>query len=323
MKRFSEYFCDKEKSRIARIADIQGGEFDDFGVAIRRNIASALGCQMEESDGFVILPGGYTNLSMRFSLKQDMYVYRHPGNNTGFIDRKCEAHSNRIGNRLGLDKSFIHLDSEHGWKLSRYISGARILDYHNQKDMSEALRIMRTLHCSGEKTTRDFHLWDEAITLYESIFQFGQKNFPDFEYLFNQMANLEFLAKSDNIPCVLTHGDTWQHNYLITDDPETGYSISIIDWEASGNNDPGFDLGTYICCSDYTFDQAVDVINKYYNHSASEKEFRHMIAWTAISSYYWFIYGVYMLNNGTDINKFVELWRGNAVAFLKKAQPYY
>lgn len=41
----------------------------------------------------------------------------------------------------------------------------------------------------------------------------------------------------------------------------------LIDWEYAGMADPGCDIGTFIACSDYTPEEAEQVIARYLGHA--------------------------------------------------------
>ncbi|GHU72161.1 choline kinase [Spirochaetia bacterium] len=309
---------------IAKELHVAQGEIEVTDIAnffekIRKNISFTLKCKKNDIGHFQVVHGGYINLTLKFTYGGNDYIYRQPGYDTErFINRISEAYSNNIGSALGIDKSFIYMCPEEGWKISRYIADARILDYHNEKDVEAALGIMKTLHTCDKKTKHDFIVWKESVSVYENIKNFGCDMFTDFEILFVKMKKLSAYIDADKNPLVLCHGDCWAPNYLITNE-----QVNIIDWEFSGNSDPGYDLGTFICCSDYTVAEALAVIDQYFNGHATSAQRRHMIANVALASYFWFVYGIYMKTQGMDVGDFLDLWHVNIGLYAEQAFPLY
>ena len=63
---------------------------------------------------------GLTNTSFCFDCKGETYVYRHPGKGTQeYINRLSEAASMRIAAELEIDKTFVVMNEEEGWKISK------------------------------------------------------------------------------------------------------------------------------------------------------------------------------------------------------------
>ena len=84
-------------------------------------------------------------------------------------------------------------------------------------------------------------------------------------------------------------------------------------------SDYASDLGTFICCSDYTYDEAVRVLHEYFQREPTKDELFHCVAYIAICSYYWFIWALYKDACGAPVGEWLYLWYKNAKAFGKKA----
>ena len=325
INKFSEYFNQEDLKYIVAVLHLEEREFDSFGERIRGNIARALNCDPSEPDDFSLLPDAVTNINLGFSMKGEKYAYRCPGFGTElYIDRKSETFGNTVAHRLNIDPSFLYIDEDEGWKISKFIHFTRKLDYHNINDVEKALEILRTLHNSGEKAPRDFMVWDETVKIYEDIREFGMQRYSDFESLYEKMSNLVDLTKKDGAPLILCHVDCWKPNFLVTETEDGNSRMDLIDWEFSGNCDAGMDIGTFICCSDYTYDEGIDVIKRYYHGNPSKTELRHMLAYTAIASYYWYILTVfYLARRGVKDEENEKLWYDNSILYSDGALIYY
>ncbi len=284
--------------------------------AIMRNICSVLQCQEADIQDIHAIKQGLTNTSFYFRNTADgeQYVYRHPGVGTDdYINRKSEAYSMRYAQELGLDNTFIYMDEDEGWKISHYLDGCHTLDYHNEEEVNTAIKIMRKLHDANIHSSYDFGLWNKTLDFVHKVRRNGYADFPDFEELFSQMESLHVFTQADNIKPRLVHGDCYDPNFLI----DKNGKMSLIDWEYSSNDDPGTDLGTFICCcADYTEENAHDIICRYLGGEPEPSIMRHYYAYVALAAYCWFVWAVYLNSIGNNVGEYLYLW-------YKMSKQYY
>lgn len=289
--------------------------------SILKNICTVLKCEIKDIVNIKAIKAGLTNTSFQFSLNGKSYVYRHPGVGTEkYINREGEGFSMKIASELGLDKTFVYMDSKEGWKISRFVENARELDYHKPAEVSESLRMMRTLHDSGKVSPFDFDVWVKTEEFLDRLEGTGKKDTEDFVPLLETMKKVHGLVTTDPYAkkC-LCHCDCYSPNFLL-DDSDRMY---LIDWEYSGNDDPASDLGTFICCSDYDFDQAVAVITEYLGRKPEGKELGHYFGYVAEASYYWYVWALYQETRGNFMGNWLYMWYSNSKLYSKKAIEQY
>lgn len=281
------------------------GDFiDNVDSEILDNICSVLGCPRSAIVDIVPIKEGLTNLSFRFACDGSTYVYRHPGAGTDeIINRKSEAHSQGVAKRLGIDDTFIYEDPEKGWKLSRYVFDCVDFDYHNPEHVERGLALARKLHTSGEVSSWSFDVYEKACELVGLLGQRSDPSFPDFDELTARARKLDRLVKSDGIEPCLCHNDFYNPNFLVRDD-----LMYLIDWEYSAMSDYASDLGTFICCSDYTVEEAKGVIALYFGRTPTDSEMRHCLAYVGISAYYWFVWALFKDSAGDPVGEWLYLW---------------
>lgn len=298
--------------------------FDDkylknTGSNIFSNICQVLKCDESDISSIEVISQGLTNLSFSFMVNEKRYIYRHPGVGTDkYISRKSEAFSMKIARELGLDTTVVYISGEEGWKISTYIEDNHTLDYHNEAEVKKALRLIKKLHDAKIVSEYDFDIWQVTIDLINKLDK-SEKDFADFDELLRSMTELYQLAEADNEPKILCHCDCYDPNFLI----DKSGNITLIDWEYSGNDDPGSDLGTFICCSDYSYEEALQVFRWYYNREPTLSELRHKLAYVAIASYYWFIWALYQESLGKIVGEYKMLWYENTKTYMKKAFSLY
>lgn len=299
---------------------------NDTGSRIMRNICSVLSCEEKDIDDIVVLKNGMTNSSFRFTCLKDgrKYVYRHPGEGTEeFLNRRSEYFSMQVAKSLGLDKTFIHMDAEEGWKISYFVENARILDYHNPAELSKALSILARLHEANIRSEFPYRLWDQANDFLQKIQALGKDDTPDFYDLNERISRLHRHAMEDNWPECLNHCDALAANFLISDDSKEDIDMTLIDWEYSGQGDTAQDLGSFIACSDLNYEEALFAIKAYLGHEPSDEELRHYLAYTAIASYCWYLWAIYQECNGVDTGDFLDLWYRYTYIYSEKAMALY
>ncbi len=289
---------------------------------IFQNICKVLECEEKDICDIVVLKKGMTNASFAFTCKKDgrKYVYRHPGTGTEeFISRDSEYFSMQVAKELHLDKTFIYMHPTEGWKISYYVENARILDYHNEKDMAQAMSLMSELHRANVQSKFAYRLWDQATDFLHKIQRLHKDDTSDFYKLHDKIEKIYKYAQKDEWPECLNHCDTLAANFLIGEDNE----MTLIDWEYSGQGDTAQDLGSFIACSDLSYEEALSAINKYVGREPTNKELRHYLAYTAIASYCWYLWAIYQEANAVDTGEFLKLWHDYSYLYYDKAIALY
>lgn len=292
---------------------------ENTGSQIFRNICSVLHCAESDIENIQVLKKGLTNLSFVFSCQGVQYIYRHPGPGTEqYISRPGEAFSQNAAKTLGLDDTAVHLDAETGWKLSRYIPNVRELDYHAESDVRQAVAMLKRLHGAKLCSPCSTDIWQQTLSLIDKISR-KRKDFADFDALLADMTQLQKYVEADQVPKTLCHRNSDASSFL--QDP-TGRML-LIDWEYAGNDDPAIDLGTFICCSDYTFEEALRVLEMYYERALTPTELRHALACISIAAYYWFVWALYQESLDNIVGQPLYVWYQTARTYLRRAMDLY
>lgn len=287
---------------------------------IFQNICSVLHCQESEITQIKPIKAGLTNVSFQFTYDNVHYVYRHPGVGTAeFISRPSEKASMEVAKRLGIDDTYIYMDETEGWKLSYFVDNARTLDYHNPSDVTKALDLLRTLHHSGEKTDYTFSIFEGIDAFRSELAAKKRLTFDGIEGMETRIAQLKALLLQEHHPVCLCHCDAYDPNFLVNDEDK----IVLIDWEYSGMTDPACDLGTFIACSDYTYDEAVAVLTEYLQHEPTIEELRYYLGYLAVVSYYWFLWAIHQESVGKPVGEFLYTWYRYTNFYSEKALELY
>lgn len=272
---------------------------------IIRNIKSVFNCGEEDIIDFRKVNEGMTNTSFIFKIKDIDYIYRHPGDGTEkIISRSNERTSLEKAKQIGIDPTYIYMDTKEGWKISRFVKSFREPDYSNFEDSRRILSVLRELHSSGVSVDYGMHPWEDSIKTETILKQNDPNCFRQFEELKALIGQLYERTVGDGVGKCFCHGDTYKPNWMIEPD---GHVI-LIDWEYSGMSDPGIDVGYYIVDAMYDFDTAKRFIREYLQDSYTPcKEF-HFMAYTAIIAYYWFVWAMYRESCGAVMGESLYNW---------------
>lgn len=283
------------------------------------NICTALKCTREEIYDIEPMKVGLTNLSFSFRTPNGHYVYRYPGEGTdNFISRQSEAFSESVALKLGLDDSLICIDSESGWKLSRYVENYRYVDPYNKDDCKAAMAVLKMLHQSGITSEWDFDYVAEACRIASlPDFQSG----VDFEHCFDthkRILNLGKLMEKDEFSKVLCHNDAWPWNMLMHPDGK----ITLIDWEYSGNSYPQADVAYFTAGLDCSNDEYLVLAEMYEGRNLTQREVRFYLANMASVMWYWYVWALYEEYLGTKVDD-KDIWLSKAMRALDGAEELY
>lgn len=292
-------------------------EFDDRYVErshseIIRNIKLVFRCDEEDVVDFRKVSEGMTNTSFIFKIDGVDYIYRHPGDGTeSIINRKNEKTSLIKAKEFGVDPTYIYMDVNEGWKISRFVSEFREPNYTEFEDSKRVISMMRKLHQIPVSVNYGMKPWEDALAMEKMIKKKNADCFTEYELLKRKIEILYKQTVGDGVEKCFCHGDTYKPNWMIKPDGE----VYLIDWEYSGMSDPGIDVGYYIVDAQYDVDEAEQFINEYLSDSYSDVRFQHFMNYIAIIAYYWFVWALYRESCGADMGQAMYDWRDIAVKY--------
>ena len=281
---------------------------------IIRNIKLIFRCDEEDIVDFRNVNEGMTNTSFIFKIDGIDYIYRHPGDGTErIINRRNEKRSLIKAKEFGIDPTYIYMDVNEGWKISKYIHEFREPDYSDFEDSKRVIRVMRHLHSLPVVVDYGMKPWEDAANMERIIKAKDSTCFDKYELLKQKVQKLYEHTIDDGIEKCFCHGDTYKPNWMI----EPNGNVILIDWEYSGCSDPGIDVGYYIVDAMYGKEEARKFIQEYLGEDWSvEKEF-HYMAYVAIIAYYWFVWALYRESCGANLGNALENWRIMAEKYVE------
>ena len=279
---------------------------------IIRNIKLVFRCDEEDVVDFRTVKEGLTNTSFIFQIDGVDYIYRHPGDGTELIiNRRNERTSLEHARDLGLDPTYIEMNVEEGWKISRFVPAFREPDYASFEDAKIVIEMMRRLHASDVTLDYGLQPWEDAGDIELLLKAKDPGCFEPYEDLKRRIGELYSRTKGDGVRKCFCHGDTYCHNWMMLPEGQ----VILIDWEYAGFSDPGIDVGYYIVDAMYDVDLAKAFIREYLRDTWSPELEKHYLYYTAIIAYYWFVWALYRESCGAVMGESLENWRCAAERF--------
>ena len=283
---------------------------------IIENIKSVFKCADEDIVAFRCINEGLTNTSFIFRIADEDYIYRHPGEGTEkIINRRNERTSLEYAKALGIDPTYIYMNVDEGWKISKYVPAFREPEYASFEDSKKVIEVLQKLHASGVKVNYGLRPWEDALEIEALLKEKDPHCFESYEELKERIGRLYESTIGDGVQKCFCHGDTYCHNWMFEPDG----NVILIDWEYAGFSDPGIDIGYYIVDAMYDQDQAKCFIRYYLMDSWTPQLERHFMIYTALIAYYWFVWALYRESCGANMGDSLGNWLKMAELFSYSA----
>jgi len=187
------------------------------------------------------LSGGLTNENYLVEAGGKQYVMRIPGTSTELlsIDRVNEVHNTRAAASTGIGPAVLEHVPELDVMVLEFIPGQTMSAQTLQSErmarrMAESFK---RLH-AAPRFLKDFDMF-RLIEDYLRIVEEHKVRIPaDYRKRLPLLADIERAVQVGALPSVSCHNDLLCENFI-----DDGHCLRIVDYELSGNNDPGFDLG--------------------------------------------------------------------------------
>ena len=229
-----------------------------------RLIGEVLHVSPEEITGVSALKKGMTNRSFRFSCRGEQYIMRVPGEGTGrLINRPKEAAVYRLIQDRGLCEDVLYIDPDSGYKISRFIEGARTCDPMNERETAACMDKLRSFHGLRLRADHEFDLFGH-IDFYESLWDGAPSACPDYQGTKENVFRLKPFLDAQAGNKVLTHIDAVPDNFLFFQNGRGKEEIRLIDWEYAAMQDPHVDIAMFCIYAMYDRAQVDKLIDQYF-----------------------------------------------------------
>jgi thiamine kinase-like enzyme len=234
------------------------------------------------------LSGGLTNTNFKLVTTKGSYVVRisSPKSSLLAIDRENELYNSFAAAAVGVGAKVIESLREPNVMVVEYIEGKTL----SARDIAEGQLIdrialaCRRLH-GAARFASNFNMFAIQRGYLDIVLQRGfflPKGYLDYREVVLEMERAMAISPEGLVPC---NNDLLAENFI-----DDGEAIHIIDYEYSGNNEPGFELGNIWSESNLTLGQLEELCCAYYGQYDPGRIARARL-WGLMSKYGWTLWG--------------------------------
>ena len=292
-----------EINTYEQLRDLDSGSSQLRSGAMRA-IARALGCGEGEVRQIRVLKKGMTNRSFLFSVRGEKYIMRIPGEGTDrLIDRAQEAAVFRAISGLGLCSDPVWIDAASGYKITRYLEGARVCRPDDEGDLRRCMEKLRAFHGLHLQVGHSFDIFGQ-IAFYESLWEGAPSVYRDYERTKERVFALRpFLDSLEKDRC-LTHIDAVPDNFLFYPLPDGSEALELTDWEYAGMQDPHVDLAMFCIYSLYDKALVDRLIDLYFEDGCSRLTRAKIYCYIAACGLLWSNWCEYKRRFGVEFGEY-------------------
>jgi thiamine kinase-like enzyme len=231
------------------------------------------------------LPGGLTNKNYKVTTPEGAYVVRHstpsPANGLG-VDRLAEYENSVRAARAGVGAPVVDFIPEVGILVVGFLEGDTVSDEHLQRPgmLPRVAEACRRLH-AGEPFVNRFDMFELQPEYLGRVVRGGFRlpaGYLDHAETVKRVRAALAVEPEALVPC---NNDLLAANFI-----DDGRTVSIIDYEYSGNNDPYFELGN-LWSECHLHDHQLEELIVAYDGRSSRSHLARARLWALMSQYGW------------------------------------
>lgn len=266
-------------------------------------ISAVLKCSEKEVTGITVLKKGMTNRSFLFTVNGTGYIMRIPGEGTDrLIDRHQEAEVFRTISGLDLCDEPVYINPENGYKITRYLDGARVCNKNSRDDLEKCIEKLRYFHSLQLSVSHTFDIFGQ-IEFYESLWEGTPSIYRDYKRTKENVLSLKSFIDSLDKDWCLTHIDAVPDNFLFYKNGSKE-EVQLTDWEYSGMQDPHVDIAMFCIYSLYSKKQCDRLIDIYFEDNCDVLTRIKIYAYISICGLLWSNWCEYKRNLGIEFGEY-------------------
>ncbi len=231
------------------------------------------------------LPGGLTNRNYKVTTPDGTYVLRHSNPSSSdelAVDRRAEYENSVRAATAGAGAPVVDFLPDDGILVIGFLEGESLTDEHLQQPgiLPRVADACRRLH-AAEPFVNRFDMFEVQADYLGRVRRRGFRLPPgylDHAGTVTRIRAAMAVRPEAARPC---NNDLLAANFI-----DDGRTVSIIDYEYSGNNDPYFELGNLWSECHLSLDQLEELIAAY-DGAHSERHLARACLWGLMSQYGW------------------------------------
>ncbi len=256
------------------------------------------------------LKTGMTNRSFVFTVNNQQYIFRVPGEGTDkLINRKNEYDVYQQIKDKNICDDIIFFSPDNGYKITKYIDASRNCDAHNPMDVKKCMSFLKTFHHYHLMLNHTFDVFHQ-IDYYESLMP-DRSCYTDYQNVKDNVFSLKAYIDSQEHEVCLSHIDSVPDNFIMTEE-----RIYLIDWEYAAMQDPHIDIAMFAIYAMYDRNEVDQLIDIYFSGHCTKAIRLKIYCYIAACGLLWSNWCEYKATLGVDFGEY-------ALAQYQYAKDYY
>lgn len=268
-------------------------------------IADVLHVDTNEIVNITVLKKGMTNRSFLFTVHDQKYIMRIPGEGTELlINRKDEAEVYQTISGLGLCDDPVYINPENGYKITKFLDNIRTADPENDDDLHRCMDRLRSFHQMQLKVDHDFDIFGH-IDYYEKLRAERSLSsvYRDYKATKEHVLSLQSFIESLDRQYCLTHIDAVCDNFLFYE-KDGREELQLTDWEYASMQDPHVDIAMFCIYSFYNKDQIDHLIDIYFEGRCDRQTRAKIYCYVSACGLLWSNWSEYKLTLGVEFGDY-------------------
>ncbi|RKM54525.1 winged helix-turn-helix transcriptional regulator [Butyrivibrio sp. X503] len=273
-----------------------------------KTISKELCCNGDNIVDIKVLKKGMTNRSFLFRIDDGenvgKYIMRIPGEGTDkLINREHEAMVFKTISGLGICDDPVYINSENGYKITKYLEGIRACDPENEDDLHKCMKKLRAFHDMKLKVDHSFDIFDQ-IEFYESLWGGEPSVYHDYMKTKENVMGLKTAIDSYKKEFCLTHIDAVPDNFLFYKNENGEEMLQLTDWEYSGMQDPHVDIAMFCIYAMYDKERVDRLIDIYFGNGCDIDTRAKIYCYISMCGLLWSNWCEYKRNLGVEFGEY-------------------
>lgn len=251
-----------------------------------------------------VLKKGVTNYSFLFVCKNKKYIMRIPKAGADQIMRygqEAMVYDVLRGKKISDDLIFI--DSQKGYKISRFIESVRSCDPANENDIQNCIAFLRNFHRQNLRVDHEFDIF-EKIDSIEMLWHGQRSAYQDYEKTKENVFLLRNYIDSHVEEKILCHLDPVPDNFLLYENSDGEEKIRLIDWEYAAMQDPHVDIAMFCIYALYDRTRTDHVIDIYFENQCPIETRIKIYCYVAACGLLWSNWCEYKRDQGVEFGEY-------------------
>lgn len=266
-------------------------------------IAGVFGVTPDDITDISVLKKGMTNRSFLFSVNDEKYIMRVPGEGSDqLVNRAQEAAVFRAISGRGLCDDPVYINPENGYKIARYLEGVRNCDPYDTGDLDRCMKKLKDFHAMHLEVEHSFDLFGH-IEYYEELRGNSPSMYKDYQKTKANVMGLKEIIDGMEKDFCLTHIDAVPDNFLFYDDGN-GENLQLTDWEYAGMEDPHVDIAMFAIYAMYDRECVDRLIDIYFEGGCDRAVRAKIYCYVAACGLLWSNWCEYKHNLGVEFGEY-------------------